>query len=197
MPGSSTHEAFEAFVSPLKDAFKCVARAKIEMSPGGRAVLDTKHSLYITGRANDGYLRLNSSRIELRARMFYMLITDDRPGYGPYRATTRGYDYSVRTTDRAAVVDYHWHPVGVSHEKRPHMHLGSTQLRPDAVLASKQHLLTGRITFESVIRDLIGMGVPALHHDWAELLDICEVPHVQHRSWSLDYESETGRRIDT
>ncbi|MFI7075622.1 hypothetical protein [Micromonospora sediminicola] len=90
--------------------------------------------------------------------MYYQIITDPREGYGPYRVTTRGYDYSVRQTDGAAVIDYHWHPVGLSHEKRPHLHLGSSQLRADAVLSNKQHILTGRLTFESVIRDLLGMG---------------------------------------
>jgi hypothetical protein len=88
--------------------------------------------------------------------MFYMIIRDNRPDFGPYRVTTRGYDYSVRRADRSKVLDYHWHPAGLSHEQRPHIHLGSAQLADDAVLSNKQHLLTGRVTFESVIRDLIG-----------------------------------------
>jgi hypothetical protein len=197
MPGRTTHEAFSAFVTPLADALKCVAHTKIEHSPGGRDVMDKKHSLFITGRDHNGYCRLNQSSIELRARMFYRIIADERPEYGPVRVTTAGYDYSVQTVDGTAVIDYHWHPVGLSHEARPHIHLGSAQLQPDAVLARSQHLLTGRIIFESVIRNLIGMGVKSYYDDWAALLDLCEAPHLLHRSWTQDYERETGRRIES
>jgi hypothetical protein len=50
--------------------------------------------------------------------------------------------------------------------------------------------MTGLIAFESVIRDLIGMGVEPRYEDWTELLDICETPHLFHRSWTQDYERE-------
>jgi hypothetical protein len=179
----------------LTDALKCVAVAKITTSPGGRAVLNRKHSLLITGDDNNGYLRLRGLPLEFRARMFYKLIKDPRPEYGPYRATTLAYDYSLQTTDGAAVLEHHWHPTGLSHEVRPHIHIGSAQLSPDAVLAKKQHLLTGRITFESVLRDLIGMGVESRYDDWAELLDLCEAPHILFRSWTNDYERETGTPV--
>jgi hypothetical protein len=185
MPGNSPHAAFSAFLTPLKDALNCVVHPRIAFSPGGDAVLDRKHNLYLTGhlRVNDAFLRLPGTSLEFRARMFYMIITDDRPDYGPYRVTTRGYDYSVRQTDGAAVIDYHWHPVGLSHEKRPHLHLGSSQLRPDAVLSNKQHILSGRITLESVVRDIIGLGAVPRYPDYVDLLDLCETPHILHRSW--------------
>lgn len=195
MPGRTPNDAFSAFITPLMDALKCVATTKIETSEGRRAVLGRKHNLHLTGRGNDGYLRLGRSGLELRARMYYEIITDNRPDYGPYRITTRGYSYSIRTADGGAVLHYHWHPVGQSHEKRPHMHLGSAQLQPNAILSSKQHLLTGRITFESVIRDLIGMGVEPRYDDWADLLDVCETPHLLHRTWTIDYERETGQKV--
>jgi hypothetical protein len=128
--------------------------------------------------------------------MFYRIIRDERPDFGPYRVTTAGYDYSVQTADGTAVIDYHWHPVGLSHEVRPHVHLAAAQLRPDAVLANAHRLMTGRITFESVLRDLIGMGVRARYDDWANILDVCEAPHVLFRSWNQDYERETGKKIE-
>lgn len=55
--------------------------------------------------------------------------------YRPYRVTTRAYDYSLRTSDHRGVIDYHWHPTGLSDETQPHIHLGTTQLAEDAVLA--------------------------------------------------------------
>ncbi|MFY1688044.1 hypothetical protein [Plantactinospora sp. WMMB782] len=198
MPGRTPYEAFSAFVTPLADALKCVTWPKVATSPGGTALLDRKHNLHLTGPQgeNDGYLLLRGEDdLEFRARMFYQIIEDRREGYGPYRCTTLGYDYSVRKPDGAAVVDYHWHPIGLSHERRPHIHLGSSQLRPDAVLSNKQHMLTGRTTLESVIRNLIGLGVRPRYPDWAAQLDICEGPHILYRTWTNDYEQETGRKV--
>ncbi|MDP9796738.1 hypothetical protein J2S43_005250 [Catenuloplanes nepalensis] len=196
MPGNKPHEAFNAFTTPLVDALECVTtHPRMEFSAGGSSILDQKHNLLLVGRQlkNDGYLRLGRSPFELRARLKYMLIKDDRENYGPLRVTTCGYDYSIRTTDGAAVLDYHWHPTGLSHEKRPHVHIGSAQLRSDAVLSSKRHVYTGRVTFEAVVRELIELGVEPMSKDWGDLLDMCETPHLLHRSWHHDYESETGR----
>lgn len=198
MPGSSPYEAFSAFITPLVDALKCVTTPKIAVSHGGKNIINVRHLLFLTGHKweNDGYLALGRSGIEFRARMKYMLIEDNREDYGPYRVTTRGYDYSVRTQDGTAVLDYHWHPTGLSHEKRPHIHIGSAQLSDESVLAKKQHLCCGRVTLETVIRNLIvNQGVEPLTRDWSDLLDLCETPHILHRTWSMDYEKETGRPV--
>jgi len=197
MPGSSPREAFNAFITPLADALKCVTEPIVAISPDGRAALNRKHGLYLTGHKldNDGYVATPGASLELRARMFYKIITDDRPDYGPYRITTLGYDYSVRRSDGAAVFDYQWHPRGLSHEKRPHIHIGSAELSADAVLSNKQHILTGRITFKAVLRNLIGLGVRARFDDWSDQLDLCEAPHLRYRTWTNDYEQETGRKV--
>ncbi|XVV10945.1 hypothetical protein ACQP2X_39825 [Actinoplanes sp. CA-131856] len=197
MPGKDPYSAFSAFVTPLTDALKCVADPKLTVTPGGLDIVGVTHGLYLTGAKldNDGYLPLQGKGLELRARMKYQIVKDDRADYGPYRVTTRGYDYSIRSSDGTAVVDYHWHPTGKSHEKRPHLHLGSSQLRPDAILFNKQHMLCGRITFEAVIRNLIEMGVQARSADWSDLLDLCETPHLLHRTWTNDYEQETGKKV--
>jgi hypothetical protein len=197
MPGDSPYAAFRAFLTPLTDALQCVIHPRVFFSSGGDTVINRKHNLYLTGKLseNDAFLRLPGTQLEFRARMFYMIIKDDRDGYGPYRVTTRGYDYSVRKTDGAAVIDFHWHPSGLSHEKRPHVHLGSSQLRADAVLSNKQHILGGRVTLESVVRDLIGWGARPRFPDWADILELCETPHILHRSWTVDYERETGKAI--
>ncbi|BCB81333.1 hypothetical protein GCM10022251_61800 [Phytohabitans flavus] len=184
MPGSSPYEAFGAFVGPLGEALSCVVRGKITASAGGKNDLNKVHELHLTGIAGDGYVRLRGDRrIEMRARMFYEIIRDPRPGYGPFRITTRGYDYSLRTSDGLAVVDYHWHPLGQSHEKDPHLHIGAAQLRPDSVLSNKDHLPSGRITVESVVRAAIASGATPLQPDWETRLAGTEYRHVLHRSW--------------
>ncbi len=186
MPGSKPAEAFSAFINPLMTALKCVTPAWPQVSEGGKLDVGPVHRVSLTGwtESRRGYLRLSQSDIEFRARLKYEIIRDARPGYGPFRVTTRGYDYSIRTTDGTAVLDYHWHPEGVSHATYPHLHLGSQQLRPDAVLSRADHVPTGRITFESIIRSLIERGIEPLATDWRERLERCEKPHLQYRSWS-------------
>lgn len=190
MPGRTVSEAYSAFVTPLADALSCVLRAKITCTPGGWAVLDTPHTLFITGNQGDSYLRLDGCRLELFARIYYKLIEDSRDGYGRYRATTLGYDYSIRTTDGAAVLDFHWHPSANSHETRPHTHIGSSQLATDSVLSNKIHVLGSRMTFENVVRNVIALGAKPTSDDYNDLLAICEAPHLLHRTWHHDRESE-------
>lgn len=186
MPGRKPYDAFGAFVGPLTDALACIAQTKILTSPDGKTALGPVHTLFITGTGNDdGFIGLAGAvGLELRARMYYEIIRDSRVGYGPYRVTTKGYDYSLRTADGCAVVDFHWHPNGNSHETSPHLHLGAAQLQPDAVLRNKQHLPTGRITFEAVVKSAIESGADPLRGDFAERLQETELRHVQHRSWA-------------
>lgn len=199
MPGRTPQEAFSAFVDPLGEALKCVATAKILTSPGGRDRLDVEHSLMITGKDNDGYTKLGSEsgarKLEFMARMRYLIITDDREGYGPYRITTRAYDYAVQTQDKCLVLAYHWHPTGQSHVATPHLHLGSSELKADSVLSSKAHYPTGRITFESAVETSIHLGAVPKYADWQEILHMCEEPHLRFRTWHKDYELETGQKI--
>jgi len=194
MPGQTSFEAYNAFATPLEAALACVAVAKIQPSAGGKKVLHEDHRLYLTRQGDSDYVRLKGDPVlELRARMVYRLIEDPRPGYGPIRVTTRAYDYSLRRTTGEAVVDYHWHPEGDSHESRPHVHIGSAQLRGDGVIGNKHHLHTGRVTFESVIRTAVELGARPLHQDWMRRLHATEEPHIQHRSWSADPGSGIGR----
>lgn len=187
MPGTTPYEAYQAFVTPLASALACVARAKIQPSAGGTAVLHKDHGLYLTRQGDSDYLPLRGKpALELRGRMVYRLIEDPRPGYGPYRVTTRSYTYSLQLDTGEAVVDYHWHPDGNSHEKRPHMHLGSAQLKRGGVISSKHHIPTGRVTFESVIRSAVELGAKPLHDDWAQRLSTTEDLHMRHRSWSVE-----------
>ena len=60
------------------------------------------------------------------------------------------------------------------------------------MLSHKDHILTGRVTFETVIRLLIRLGAQPRYPDRSDLLDLCETPHVLYRSWSMDYKQELG-----
>jgi hypothetical protein len=82
------------------------------------------------------------------------------------------------------VLDYHWHPLGRSHEKEPHLHLGDTQLSNSAVLRGKDHLPTGWITFKAVIKSTIESGARPLRDDYKARLAEIEERNARFRSWS-------------
>lgn len=199
MPGRSPYDAFSAFVDPLTEALKCVATVKDAVTPGGKTMLGREHGLFLTGNANEGFVKLKAStggrRLEFKAQMRYRIIEDDRKGFGPYRITTRAYDYTIQTQDKSLVIAYHWHPTGLSHVTTPHLHLGVSQLQHDAVLSEKGHYPTGRVTLENVIAVAIENGAQPLHSDWQEILHMCEAPHLRYRSWHANYELETGEKL--
>lgn len=184
MPGKSPYEAFQNFVDPFKRAIACVAVTKISHSPDGNSKMDTPHGLYVQTR-DGGPIKLDGpAGLELRARLQYKIIADEREDYGPIRCTTLKYAYELRSSSGTSVLDYHWHPGGESHEESPHLHLGSTQLSEDAVLRSGHHILTGRISLEAVVRMAIELGARPKFDDWDDRLTLAEAPFKLFRTWS-------------
>jgi hypothetical protein len=118
--------------------------------------------------------------------MWWRVIEDNRDGYGPYRTTTVGYDYSLVSGETDEVWAMHWHVTGVSDEVKPHLHLGDIMLSSQLPITSQTHLRTGRMTFETAIRWLIDFGAEPIHGDWQDRLTLAEAPHLLFRSWSAD-----------
>lgn len=183
MPGKTPYQAFEAFIDPLKTAVACVARAKFVVKDEAKRVVNKEQFWALNG--DDGYVQLGGdSRLQLLARMRFMVIEDKRKDYGPYRITTRGYMYGLRTSDHREVLQYHWHPSERAHELKPHLHIGSAQIAEYAVITQGHHLPTGRITFEAVIRMAIReFGAEPLLAGWEDALTAAETPHILYRSW--------------
>jgi hypothetical protein len=182
LPGRNQREAVDAFAEVIADIVSCVARVKITLSPGGRGMVGKIHGLTIN---DDKPVRLGCRPpLLLRIRMEYEIVrAGDRPERGPWRVSTRGYAYELRTDSGERVWSYHWHPQ--SAVANPHVHIGHTQLAGNAVLSSKIHYPTGRISLESVIRTCIaGHGVPPQQRDWEETLALRESDFETYRSWS-------------
>ena len=178
MPGDSPYEAYVAFVEPLKAALSCIAHTKITVSPDGKHAVDRTHS-WTLQRGLGARLR---GGFRLDARMKYQIIRDDREGYGPYRVTTKAYDYALcRESDGVELFAQHWHPD--STYTAPHMHLGSTLLNPDEPLSRVAHIPTSRATLEQAIRLSMALGVEPICDDWDDRLTLAEGPHVLFRSW--------------
>lgn len=75
---------------------------------------------------------------------------------------TGAYLYTVNADRlRGELFGWHWHPVGLSWCQSPHLH---------APGEDGDHVPTGRVAFEQVVRWLIEeLDVSPLRHDWADV----------------------------
>ncbi|MCA1672925.1 MAG: hypothetical protein LC799_12265 [Actinobacteria bacterium] len=191
MPGATPAEAVREFIAPLQAALGCVARGKISHTSGGGNPKPGQQHQWSLNDGGGARLRRRADfpmpgQLELHASMYWRVIKDEREGYGPYRVTTTGYDYSLVIGDDVELWAMHWHGQGRSHEIKPHLHLGDTILSDRAPVTSRSHLRTGRMTFETAIRWAITWGAVPLHDDWEDRLVLAETPHLLFRSWSTD-----------
>jgi len=102
MPGTSPTEAVTEFLAPFQQALSCVAQGKITTRRGGdrpRVGDEQQWSLNDGGgaalRRSPTVRQRLPGKIEFFAHMWWRVIEDAREGYGPYRVTTTGYDYSL------------------------------------------------------------------------------------------------------
>jgi hypothetical protein len=183
VPGRTPQEAFTNFVEPLASAMACVARCKLSASSGGRSEVDTVHHLLGNGGAPIPVG--GPHRLSLQLRMKYRIVrVGDPDADDPFKIRTVAYSYTLTDASDQGILGYHWHPDGESHITGPHVHVGGTQLRDDAVLASKQHVPTGRISLEQVLRSLISEhDVPARANDWDQRLTLTDGVFKLYRTW--------------
>lgn len=177
MPGRNPQEAADAFLEPLKEAVR-VLDGFGQIIVGGK-----EKGGYRKGREFTWYLNGHDVGMSLRglgtfhAEMRFEIIDADEKRFGaPLRVKTNGYLYRLTVGD-GDLWRIHWHPVGYSPHKEPHVHV-----QPDLEL----HRPTGRITFEKVIRWCIEDGAPlrCTRQDALDRLALCEAPHLLHRTWS-------------
>lgn len=175
MPGRTPPEAFGAFVEPLQAAVSCLGAGKIVTSPHGKSAGAVR-----SWTLNDG-AGLAVKGWHLEAEMNYELIRDDAVSW---RVTTRAYMYRVSVLG-GDVFRIHWHPTGHSDYVRPHVHARFVVPERDRDVL-KEHLPTGRITFEEAIEWAIKLGMPSARDDWQSVLLECRKKHLEHRTWSYE-----------
>jgi hypothetical protein len=84
-------------------------------------------------------------------------------------AEISGWRYRIDRADGRELFAYHWHPVGRSHETRPHLHISG---RTDPAELGDAHFPTGPITLADVVRLLIAdFQVRPRRADWSRILD--------------------------
>lgn len=97
-----------------------------------------------------------------------------------WRVTTLEYIYSLGLVD-AQLWAMHWHPVGDSHETRPHLHVAI----PNAG-DKHEHRPVPRMTFEDAVEWVISSGVKPAREDWHQILSGSKDLHIQFRTWHGD-----------
>lgn len=196
MPGKSPAEAVEAFLAPLRLALSTVARAKITVPRGGLNppvgaeqvwTLNNGASVTLTAASRPADQPQLPRPLAFHAAMYWKVIRDEREDYGPFRVSTTGYSYSMLAgPEQVEVWAMHWHATGVSDETKPHMHFGVPMLDNAAPVSKRDHMPTGRMTFEDAIRWLVKCGARPLVDNWTDRLALAEAPHLLFRSWSSD-----------
>lgn len=131
--------------------------------PGGERTLRAP-------RPGEEYLRLKGAhKLQASFALAYELVETPDVERGPWKVATRSYRYHIVTEDLGEVVLFHWHPG--SGRLFPHLHVGSSQLTPSAVLSHQDHVPSGRVSLEAVIQMLISeLGVVAEREDWRDVL---------------------------
>jgi len=179
LPGRTPAEAARAFLEPLQQALGCVAHAKITTSPGGLSRPGGPHWWSI----NAGRGVALSTGHQLHAQMWYSLVEEE--GHrGPWRASTRGYAYSVQDHEGRELLAAHWHPESPGRHVEPHLHLPAKVLSEEGVFLAQEPLYTGRFTFEALIRfGVTNLQARPMCEDWNDRLTLAEAPHTLYRSW--------------
>ncbi len=96
----------------------CLANDVLIVSPGGRHASRKVHSLTLA----NGPINI-TDELTLDLSPMYEIIQTDEPGKGPYKVSTRAYDYAVRDGGGRVQASYHWHPLGRSSYTDPHFHV--------------------------------------------------------------------------
>jgi hypothetical protein len=121
-------------------------------------------------------LRLSSrlARALLSVRLDLMLV-ETKDIYPPAKLHVAGYSFQLADGFGNELLAYHWHPVGLSHVRTPHLHLGASTVRNDAIPINETHLPTGVVTLPEIVRYLIEeIGVEPNRADWQAILSRVE-----------------------
>ena len=179
MPGRTPQEAVQAFLRPFTEGLKLLeGHARITVTPRSPY---RKGVVYRWSLNDERGLELSNTGTFYASMNFEVIDSvpaeHDEEHQGLYRCTTRGYNYKLSTPRGADLWRMHWHPVGTSPEKGPHLHLP-----PDLT----RHLPTGRFTFEHALTWLAEYDAPlrVAPDEMKRRLAELEAPHILHRTWT-------------
>ncbi len=136
------------------------------------------HSLTLA----NGPILLNDDGVQLEIGLQYTIVRTEQPGAGPYKVSTRAYNYALLDINGETLIAHHWHPYGASSHQLPHFHIHTPA---GAGMTHKQHHPSGRVSLEQVIRFCIEeLRAEPLRDNWNEILAFNEGRFKLYRSWS-------------
>lgn len=161
--GRSQPEARRALLTPLQRAVSCITDAVTVRGPAGASATDSFvfEQRYVSRR---GRYRLELSLLHT----FNIQERLQRPDR--WTATSDGCFYQLRERNGKKIIAFHWHPGQRGQPDFPHLHMRSRV--SSVVIDRKNHIPTGRISLEAVVRFVIvELGVEPRRDDWARVLD--------------------------
>ncbi|MDQ3693092.1 MAG: hypothetical protein M3464_05650 [Chloroflexota bacterium] len=99
-----------------------------------------------------------------------------------WEIATKGYSYTLSQQDGREVIAFHWHPNNRGQADFPHIHV----IHPlgASIIHRKQHIPTGRVSLESVVRfAIVELGARPVRPDWERVLDAGQAEFGARRSW--------------
>ncbi|MGH3863832.1 hypothetical protein [Actinokineospora sp.] len=179
MPGRTPEEAVDQFLGPLRRALKVLdGHARITLAAKGGFRKGQPYEWTLNAGQGMSLTQTGTFFASMRFEIVDSNPDEHDEGHkGKFRCSTRAYNYKLATPRGSDLWRIHWHPVGVSPAKEPHIHLP-----PDL----GRHLPTGRITFEKAIAWMIEYDAPLRLERDAALAELAEVEagHLLNRTWS-------------
>ncbi|MGH8909951.1 MAG: hypothetical protein ACRD0K_26510 [Egibacteraceae bacterium] len=173
MAGRTPEQARSAFITPVQQALSCVTSAQVFYRP---PVIGETETLRISQEPLR-LLRNGAVPLSLSLRQQFRVVHTDDPDRGPWKVATQAYKYTIEMDGRE-VAAWHWHPLGRSRERRPHLHV------PHPPLAGS-HVPSGRVSLEGVLRLLLAeREVRPRRSDWETVLDEAEARFTRWRTWA-------------
>ena len=137
MAGNIPAAAIQHFVDAFREALHCVTNAPVTVNrydPGGQSPLN------ITVNRGQPISLSGPKRLDLSVAYRYEIV---RHADGSWLVQPTGYMYDFDGEDGRELISFHWHPLALSLETLPHLHLGigTGVLHPN--LTRKAHIPTG------------------------------------------------------
>lgn len=170
MAGKTPYEAVKNYLNPIQLSLSCISHTVITVSPRGYENFDGhSHSLLIE-RGYPIKLPASSGTYYLGIRHQYIIV-EAEGDRGPYKVSTKAYEYKILNDKKQEILAYHWHPQ--SQVKYPHLHIKQVSGSPISVL-QKAHIPTSRIAIEDIVALLLdpnSFGVNPHRNDWETILE--------------------------
>lgn len=167
MAGRTEYEAVHNFLTPIAKALDYITKIVPDVSGGYYA--STEPHVLMLAKGNPVPLA-GQYQLTLSLTHHYQISqgTGDR---GPWRVTTRGYQYSFDDASTGhEIISFQWHPDQRNAVQFPHLHIGYGSGVTFGGLI-KSHVPTGRISIEAMVRFAINeLKVTPRRDDWEETL---------------------------